>query len=509
MAALDDGHFIKDDSSASSLHRRKSIADVMGKLFKKKEKIPGMDPNQREHRVSSIYFGDSRGPSRAMSSFDVTNDLPKVLEENDNIAAQKCTPEESISSYFAPTSSPPIEQISLRVLTSSRCALLFKDALFQGHLTLTSRHVRFQSSTLPSRLVFTIRYTDIVAVVPQQHYGAGAIQLATQSRLVKLVNFPARDNTLAILLDEWRVHCRRHLLGLEDNTTHMITAPIVDDNRRNEQERDEILPCGCGEHYGQEILQMKLPTAPINIASIIFGGNLAGNHTSLYSSHFRAIQDGAVIDDADWTLTDGTRQRSLLASIPGPHAVQHYTIKQSIIRETADVISVDVQMHARGYKGTYHLRWCITRNQQVQEGSSLILTGESDTSKATILSKIATSSYDDMMKNLEKRVTIPKKEKETMTMVAQTRDFLSQLLLFLMQIIHPLPSLRRMLLGLFTIAIVFYFAMRYYFQPKIMPVGHIFYQDYIKDTLTGSRQNLSDAREVLSRIKTRLNIFKI
>lgn len=407
-----------DHSSPSTgLHRRRTIADVMGKLFRRKSymPLPSGDSSARSHRVSSYYMtaegpasdkdlastggGDSPKPSQQDSTASLARrkscvelKAPERLRSTlTNRRAVNTSCNEDILSYFRPPSLQRLVRGASKVLDSTRCALILLDRLYQGTLTLTTEDLGFQSTAFPSRLSFRLAYFDIVAIVPVKHFGSRGLQVATQSQTIKFVNVPNRNATLRTLTEAWLSTCKMHLLPQDEHGASLRRMRLQVETHSDgdgRQDDDNSSPaqvvCPCGGHYDLVLCERELVGIPLSLCSFIFGGGLVGDRQESFATHFFTERENITARNAEWCRNhQGVLVRTLKMQIPDPRepaATVPYRNEQMILKEAPDFMCVEAVMRPdqalRSHK--LHVRWCITREGPTAHTSRVVVSAATE-----------------------------------------------------------------------------------------------------------------------------------
>lgn len=417
----------------------------------------------------------------------------------------------------------------MKVLKATRCALIVADQLFQGTLTLNTRNLRFQASSLPTRLNLYLDYIEVVAVIPQPHYGSKALHLATQTRILKFVNMPERDETMEVLLEQWMAYCRMYLL---DGHPARGGAAIWREKSRSRritfQEPDDViaLPCGCSEHYATIMAQKTLPGTPLSLVNIIFGDGLSPSEGS-YSTKFFDAWEGVKVSDAKWeTDAKGEKHRTLLITMSDPNDTTkriRYFIEQRLVRETADVYVIEGLLRPEEQSHGHHrlrARWCFTRSRRGDE-TTVVITAElesangeepMDTTAISWVMKAAIGGFSDLLDSLYDRLNSEEAEANVKekTLLGKLLQFITEVWLFavLPFINRYRPrdfNCRRYVIFVFSLLIIF-LAVRYYRAAACSanPPHHIISEKRVDEEMDMSKADIERLRGRVRALEERL-----
>ncbi|PJF20025.1 hypothetical protein PSACC_00166 [Paramicrosporidium saccamoebae] len=516
---------IDETEERTALRRRHTVTDRVGKLLRRVSRRGG------EHK---LLLDEVMEPMRHVSSFyqSPTGSLAELqtgsmIELKSPVikTAQPLTPPPvpTVCTQWSPDTVP------FKVLTSTRCVLQHNERLIQGHLTVTTRKVHFQATSSQSRLHFEIPYTDIVAIIPSQYYGAGAVHLATQSRLVRIVNLPERTTTLRVLMDEWNMHCRCMLLGTAHTPVRKLTmaqadwlADVVDDSALSGSNLSTKYPCGCDSHFAETVIETTLPGTPLALADTLFGG-LNGPQGSYMSSVFWVFE-GAIIDEGPWK--DIPRHRSVKISVPDPTRPTqrlHYRNEQTVVREAADVfiVSSDVTAAAQGTIGLegVRLRWCITRTGIIEE-SHILITGEAESTTQKLSLKtdepfvfrVIVGRFEDLFAEIRlKNIVIPDPPPQT-GQIAQIWDRIRQTFIFVVgptimgSFPHTVRSPQRLLIAFFVLSLFGWLLLRWTCPTPVLPVDHLFVEQYLENVIRENRKIMHNVSQRLNHIRDQIEL---
>lgn len=416
-----------DTSSSVKLRRRRTIADMMGKIFKKKvEYLPVApeEPARRTHRVSSYYAStqaDEEGAGPAVAREEISQ--PSLVRRRTlmDIAAPrgdrplKGTPHHETCSLRQGLalqellSAPKAPDRPIQIITTTRCALLAADQLYQGTLTVSTRDLHFQALAFPARLNFRINHSEIVAILPIGHYGAKGIQVVTQLQSLRFVNIPERDKILRHVMKEWILYCRLMLVQCGTIRRSAAATPVPMPTPTPTpaaiptSAAHRPLSCGCSKHYAVELARKQIPELPMVLAGFIFGGGLNGVEDSFAATQMRSLHDIQISLTPFGRNEHAQRHRVLFLLLPPnpPTEPLHLYNEQTVIRETADVVVVESVLRPEktvdGGRAEARVRWCITRDSLFQQSSTVLVTGEMELNDEDTQASLMTTTLREAM----------------------------------------------------------------------------------------------------------------